>query len=210
MNKEMMFFGDHKLDFKNTNIDDLEYYAISELNKIPVPAKIIDILEDHLIENHLGEGLSRLLSIDKWFSVTFPSIPDTPDYLSILLNTKDHVNTVGPLCMHIYITPEHIELPVIFYLPYAWYSQENIEKIKVIRSYYNSIIKRFGGTHALYTFEHYWQKYYDYDNFVNGSVLLGFEETLKTKFGEKKKSLFSCKQGKFPKYYIDTFSDISA
>jgi hypothetical protein len=36
----MMFFGDHKLDFMNTDIDSLENYAISELNKIPINIKL--------------------------------------------------------------------------------------------------------------------------------------------------------------------------
>jgi len=202
MLSEMMFFSDHKIDFENKNIDAVEHYAITELRKIPVPDKVLDILEDKLISNYLGKPLTRLLSIEKWSPFSFPQIQGVRDF------PKDCVNTVGPMCMHIIITPHHIKLPEIIYDRAEWFSPDNIEKIQSIRTYYHSIINHFGGTHALYTFERSWQKYYNNENLINGSALLGFEEALKLKYGVIKKPLHKYTCDKFPRYYIDTFDDL--
>ena len=202
MLSEMMFFSDHKIDFENNDIDAVEYYAITELRKIPVPDKVLDILEDKLISNYLGKPLTRLLSIEKWSPLSFPHIPGVRDF------PKDCVNTVSPMCMHIIITPHHIKLPEIIYDKAEWFSPDNFEKIQSIRSYYHAIITHFGGTHALYTFERLWQKYYDEEKLINGSALLAFEDSLKTKYGINKKPLHKYTCDKFPRYYIDTFDDL--
>jgi addiction module HigA family antidote len=202
MLSEMMFFGDHKIDFTNNDIESVEYNTIIELQKIPIPAVVLDILEDSLISNFLGNSLSKLVSINKWCPISFPQIFGIRDF------HKDCVNAVGPMCMHIIITSHHIQLPAIIYAKNDFYSPDNLENIQSIRSYYHSIIIHFGGTHALYTFERLWQKYYPVDNYKNGSALLGFEENLIAKYGITKKSLFKYSSDKFPRYYIDTFQDL--
>jgi hypothetical protein len=106
-------------------------------------------------------------------------------------------------------TPHHIILPSIIYRRIDWYSPANKEQVKIIRSYYKTVIRHFGGDHALYVDERI-RKKYGFPSPANGKPALNtFEQTLITKYGISKKSLFDYTHGKYPKYYIDTFNDIA-
>jgi hypothetical protein len=78
----------------------------------------------------------------------------------------------------------------------------------IIRSYYYSIIKHFGGDHALYVDDRIQNKYLDPTLEPSENVLITFEQTLKTKYGVSGKSVFEYTAGKYPKYYFDFFDDI--
>ena len=80
MLSEMMFFCDHNIDFSNNDISAVEYCLITELQKIPVSDKIINILVDSLISNFLGKSLSRLVNIDKWHPISYPQIFGIRDF----------------------------------------------------------------------------------------------------------------------------------
>jgi len=196
-----MFFGNHNINFEDNDIEAVENYVIKELNKIPIPDVLYSILEDNLISKYLGDKLTKLLSIDKWFPIPFHQIPSIQGFL------KDRIVAIGPMCMHMVITPHHIKLPEIIYNKIIWYSPGNREKIQAIRSYYYSIIEHFGGSFALYATEHLWQKYFIANDFLGASTLFSFKEVLKSKYNTNKKSIYNFPHGKYPHYYIDTFND---
>jgi hypothetical protein len=199
-----MFFSNHNINFEDNVIEVIENYVIKELNKIPIPDALYSILEDNLISKYLGDKLAKLLSIDKWFSFPFHQIPDIQGFL------KDKIVVIGPMCMHMVITPHHIKLPELIYNKVLWYSPENKEKIQAIRSYYYSIIEHFSGSFALYATEQLWQKYFITNDFLGASTLYSFKEVLKSRYGTNKKSIYNFPHGKYPNYYIDTFNDIKA
>jgi hypothetical protein len=62
--------------------------------------------------------------------------------------------------LRLVITPRYIILPKVVYKRIDWYSPLNKEIVHILRSYYFSIIKHFGGDHALYVDERKESKYY--------------------------------------------------
>jgi hypothetical protein len=110
--------------------------------------------------------------------------------------------------MRIVFRPEYIILPSTATERVDWYSPYNRERVQIWRSYYYSIINHFGGDHSLYVDERVMRKYYNDFHEPAHTALTAFEQTLTTKYGPQKKSLFDYNHGKFPKYYMDTFADI--
>jgi hypothetical protein len=193
----MKYFSSHKFDFKNNDIYEIQDYIISELNKIPISAKLQDIIISGLINIFLGDMLSFLISQDKWRPMHCPS------YEKGIEIEKQNIFAFGPLGMHFFITPTYMTLPEIIFARIDWYSPNNKEKVQEVRNYYHSIIKVFGGDHVTYADERIWQKYFEED------VSL-FDQTLISKYGINKKPLFSYPHGKCPRYYIDTFNDLNS
>ena len=194
------FFGNHSFNFEEKDIKDLEYFAISELQKIAIPDEIISMGHDALILLFPFGDLSKAFKIDNWYpiSINDPEVRKFP---------KVNVVTFGPMAMRIVFTPNHIILPSSLYKAVEWYSPENKEKVQEWRSYYKTIITHFGGDHALYVKERISDNYYDTKVKPNEYALRAFEKTLISKYGETKKSLFDYPEGKFPKYYIDYFGE---
>jgi hypothetical protein len=198
----LYFFGNHNLDFEKNDIYELEYYAISELRKIPIPDEILYFVYISIIKQFQGMDLSKLTEIENWCPISFRKEPGERDF------PKEHVVSIGPMGLHLVITPHHIMLPAVVYERVDWYSPRNKDIVQIIRYYYHSIISHFSGDHALYVDERKTEKYYDYDILVNGSALIAFEQALITRYGIVRKPIFSYSYGKFPKYYIDTFADL--
>jgi len=197
------FFGNHALDFENSNMDDLKYRTISKLRKIPTPATIQQIVYTSLRSQFPGDNLSKFTDMENWSPVSFPGISS-----SLQKNIDEHIVAFGPLAMRIVFTAHHIILPSIIYQRIDWYSPTNREKIQAIRFYYHQIINHFGGDHALYVDEHITDKYNFPLQISNGSALNVFEQSLIEHYGKTEKTLFDYTHGKYPKYYIDTFNDI--
>jgi hypothetical protein len=192
------FFGNHTLDFANTNYDDLKYYTISELRKLDTPGDLLLIEYDALNVQLKGKDKSIITSIDNWAPLAFPDIPDIPGF-----SMKNHIVAIGPMAMRIVFTTKHILLPSFICERVDWYSPVNKEKVKAIRPYYHALINLFGGDHALYVDENIIDKYYP-----SNSSLASFEQTLVARYGKSRKTLFDYSKGKYPKYYIDTFTDV--
>ena len=110
--------------------------------------------------------------------------------------------------MRIVFTPAYIILPSTICERVEWYSPHNKEQVQSWCLYYYSIITHFGGDHALYVDERIINKHYDIHHVPARTALAAFEQTLQTQYGISKKSLFNYPHGKYPKYYIDTFTDI--
>ena len=194
------FYGNHSLNFENNDIDELEYFTITELRKIAIPEKILQMEYNALLLMSLRHDCSRAFKIDNWYPI---SINDS----EVRKFPKDNVVTFGPMAMRIVINPTHITLPSSLYEPVEWYSPENKEKVQAWRSYYKTIITHFGGDHVLYVDERKTDKYFHTKVKPNEYALEAFEQTLISKYGKTKKSLFDYPQGKFPKYYIDYFGE---
>jgi hypothetical protein len=197
------FYANHNLDFENSDIDHLRYYAISELRKFPTPDIILQIVHNSLCLQFPDGDLSRFESIKNWCPISFPG--SSPEMQKIL---DRHITSIGPLGMRIVFTPQRIILPSIIYDCADWYSPLNKEKVQAIRTYYYTVINHFGGDHALYVDEKITKKYYDTKHTPNSAALNAFEQTLVTRYGTSTKTLFDYLHGKFPKYYIDTFPDL--
>jgi hypothetical protein len=195
----LKFYGNHNLNFEDNDIDTVEYYAITELRKIPIPNEILLAVYDSLVRLFKHGNISKFTEIENWCPVSFPpqGVRNFP---------KQNVVTFGPLGMHLVITPHHIKLPTVLYELADWYTPLNKETVQILRTYYQSVITLFGGDHALYVNEPIFDKYYTYKKQINGSALTAFEQTLKDRYGPNKKPLFSYTPGKYPKYYIDTFT----
>jgi len=196
------FYGNHNLDFENNDINHLEYYTISELRKIPVPEEILAITKEWLLNFFIDGDISKFTSIDNWYPISFKKIPGVRDF------PKEHVVSIGPMGLRLVITPNYIILPTIYTNPVDWYSPHNREKVHIIRSYYFAVIKLFEGDHALYVDDKKSSKFLDNKKVVDGSSLTAFEQVLFTRYGTVDTSLYSFPLGKYPKYYIDTFTDL--
>jgi hypothetical protein len=196
------FYANHTLDFKKTDIYELENAAITELRKIDIPGDILLIVLDSLRLQFPNSDLSAFVGINNWSPISFPEIRGVPEI------PKQYIVSMGPMGLRIVIRPQHIILPSIIYEREDWYSPHNKEKIKIIRSYYHSVISLFGGDHAVYVDEKIINKYYPSKDDFDTSALPSFEQALITQYGSSKKTLFDYAHGKYPKYYIDNFSDI--
>ena len=111
------------------------------------------------------------------------------------------------MTLHLVFTPHVIFLPPVLYEHIDWYSPENREFVNIIRSYYFSVVKLFGGDHVLYADERLWEKYYPDSGTMNGSALTEFEMTLQVYNGKCKKPFYAYKSGKYPRYYVDRFEE---
>ena len=197
------FYGNHTLDFSNNDIKELEYYAISELRKITIPDEILLAEYDSLIKQFPGDDLSVFWKIVNWCPISSPKIPGARPF------TKINVVAVGPMGLYFAITPDYIKLPSVIHERIDWYSPLNRQLVEILRSYFYKIVKLFGGDHAVYVDEHIISKYYDSEKRICNSALSAFEQTLATRYGVNKKTMFSYSHGKYPKYYIDTFTDLT-
>ena len=195
------FYANHTLDFENTDINTLEYHAITELRKIPIPDDILIILLDSLRSQFPGGDLSVFAGIENWSPMSMPEIKGK-------IIQKTNIAAIGAMGMRLVIRPQYIILPPLIYERIDWYSPQNKEKVKTIRSYYHAIISLFGGDHAIYVDEKIGNKYFPSTDNFDKSALSTFEQTLITRYGITKKSLFDYAHGKYPKYYIDHFTDI--
>jgi hypothetical protein len=191
------FYGNHTLPFETNSIDQLEYHVISELRKIDLPDDLLLLLFDAVREQVPGNDISVFTEIENWSPITFPDIPGVRNF------PKKNITAIGTMGMHIVFTPEHIILPPLFYERLGWYSPLHKEEVQLIRSYYFTLVKHFGGDHALYVDDRIVKKYYS-----RNIPLKDFEQTLITRYGTSNKSLFDYTHGKYPKYYIDHFTDI--
>ena len=196
------FFGNHSLDLQEENIDELKYYVILELRKLPIPELVLQIEYSSLCKQFPGDDLSTFLNIKNWNPISFPFIPS----IGKIINRN--IVSIGPMGMRIVFAPHHIILPEIIYERIDWYSPMNKENIQAIRFFYYTIVNHFGGDHALYVDERIRAKFDFSFPYSNGSGLSVFEQSLISRYGISNKSLFDYAHGKYPKYYIDTFSDI--
>jgi hypothetical protein len=196
------FYGNHTLDFETSDHARLEYYAISELRKLPIPDEILLTERESVLSQFSGIDISAVTKIADWCPISFPGFNDEHKIL------KKNVVSIGPMGMRIVFTPEHIILPSSICERVEWYSPNNKEKVQVWRSFYHLIITHFGGDHALYVDDRIINKYYDIHHKPSNTALAAFEQTLISQYGPSKKSLFDYVHGKYPKYYIDNFSDI--
>ena len=110
--------------------------------------------------------------------------------------------------MRIVFTPEHIILPCTIYERVEWYSPRNKEQVQTWRLFFHSIITHFGGDHALYVDERIINKHYNANYTPASTALAAFEQSLISQYNTSKKTMFDYPHGKYPKYYIDTFTDI--
>jgi hypothetical protein len=188
------FFGNHTLDFEKHDYEQLKYYAISELRKLPVPEEILRMQYSSLMERFPANALSAFIDITEWSPVSFPRLSGDPSYL------KKNIVSFGPMGMRIVFTPEYIILPSSIYQRIEWYSPNNKDKVQIWRSFYSSIVTHFGGDHALYVDERVVNKHYN-----TRQPLTAFEQTLKTTYGAPRKTLFEYRHGEYPKYYVDEF-----
>ena len=196
------FYANHTLDFKKTDINELEYQVITELRKIEIPGEILVMVLDSLRLQFPGGDLSMFADIDNWSPISFKEMKGIPEI------PKCHVVSIGPMGLRLVIRPEHIILPSIIYEPVDWYSPLSKDKIQIIRSYYIKIISLFGGDRAIYVDEKIFNKYYPDTDDNDTSALPSFEQALIKQYGTSKKTLFDYAHGKYPKYYIDNFTDI--
>ena len=166
------FYGNHTLDFENSEINDLEKYTILELRKLPIPEAVLQIVYNSLEKQFQGAALSKLSDIEDWCPVSFPGNP-VDDIIP-----KDRILTFGPMGMRIVITSYHIILPSILFEYVDWYSPLNKDKIQAIRSYYYTIINHFGGDHAIYVDEDITNKHFSLRKKTIKPPLAAFEQSL--------------------------------
>jgi len=197
------FYANHALDFETTDYTALKNYAISELRKLPIPDDILLMEHNSLLLQFPSGDISPFTKIADWSPVSFPGT---------LIDRKileRNIVSIGPLGMRIVFTPEYIILPSTIHERVEWYSPHNKEQVQSWRTFYYSIITHFGGDHALYVDEKITNKHYDTHHQPANTALAAFEQTLISQYGSSKKTMFDYSHGKYPKYYIDTFMDIS-
>jgi len=199
------FYGNHSIGFDNKEIETVRYDIITSLRKIPVPDEIILLLYDSLSERFNEKDLSFFFDLNDWRLVM--PFPDKESRLGAA--TRNHIAVIGVLGMPVWFNPHYIILPPLMTNRENWYSPRNAKLVKVIRSYYCSIVHQFGGDHALYIDERMFNKYYDRVRKTGGSRLKAFEEILTERYGINKKLIDAYKHGKYPKYYIDYFTDVT-
>jgi len=196
------FYANHALDFETTEHVALEYYIITELRKIPIPDDIFLMEYDTLRLQFPGVDISHFTNIAEWSPVSFPGLPNAHKILD------KNILSIGPMGIRIVFNPEHIILPSTIYERVEWYSPHNKEKVQSWRIYFYSIITHFGGDHAIYADERIIDKHYDIHHIPANTALAAFEQALIAHYGTSKKTMFDYSHGKYPKYYIDTFTDI--
>jgi len=195
------FYANHALDFETTEHAALEYYAITELRKLPIPDDILLMEYDSLLLQFPDGDISAITKIADWSPISFPGFSDKRKL------TGKNIVALGPMAMRIVFTPEHLILPSTIYERVEWYSPNNKEKVQSWRSFFYSIIAHFGGNHAVYVDEKITNKHYDIHHTPTSTALAAFEQTLISQYGTSKKTMFDYSHGKYPKYYIDNFMD---
>jgi hypothetical protein len=110
------FYSNHNLNFKNNNINTLEYYAISELRKIDIPNEILLMVYDDLRIQLPGIDISKIIKINNWQPISIPDI------------SKKYISTIGPMGLRVIFSSSYIYLPQILYERADWYSPLNREK----------------------------------------------------------------------------------
>ena len=196
------FYANHTLDFETTDINKLEYQVITELRKIPIPDDIHVILLDTLRLQFPSGDLSVIASIENW------SLFSPPEMIVNKKISKTHITAIGSTGIRLVIKPQYILLPSLIYERVDWYSPQNKEKVQSLRSYYKTLISLFGGDHAVYVDEKIFNKYFPSTSIYDKSALTTFEQSLITRYGTSTKTLYDYSHGKYPKYYIDHFTDI--
>lgn len=199
----MNYWGSHAIDFENYNFEDLKYFTIYELRKIDIPEDILLMEYDSMKKQFSGYDTTRLTEIVEWSPVSFPGFTDDKKY------KISNILSIGPMGMSIIFTPEYIILPSTIYVREDWYSPNNKDKVQAWRSYYFEIITHFGGDHALYADQRVVNRHYVSLHKSEITAFAAFEQTLIEHYGVAKKTLFDYPHGKYPKYYIDHFTDIT-
>ena len=70
------FYANHTLDFEATDYADLEYYAISELRKLPIPDDILRMEYNSLLLQFPDGDISAFTKIAEWCPISFPGFSD--------------------------------------------------------------------------------------------------------------------------------------
>jgi len=193
----LAFYANHKLDCTESTINLLTRDVLSKMNQLPIPDEALATAHTSLVSSSPNSDLSRILEIKRWCLLRFPG--SNPEVC------EDRIVSIGPLAMRLVITPDHIMLPSILYYEADWYSPKNKDVVQSIRSYYREMIKMFSGDHALYVKENIAD-----NHFEAHFSLHDFEQYLMTRYGAINTKLFAFGDGKYPKYYIDTFDDIGS
>ena len=194
------FFGNHTLDFKNSDFDELQNYVISQLGNIDIPKDILLMELDSLRLHFSGADLSKFVDIENWCPFSFP------DPIGEHNLPHRNIALIGKMGMNLVFTPKHIRLPGGNYQPLEWYSPHNKEKVQAWRDFYYKIISQFGGDHALYVDDQKTSTYYDP---MEDASLHKFEQALEERYGPPE-SMISLSHGEYLEYYIDTFADLKA
>ena len=203
MGISLNFYSNHNIDFKRHSLLDIRFHGISALRKIPFPDSLVtvtvesypNVFSTHTsVESTLGQ---------EWGPVDVPGV--TPHNVR---NLNPRIIAFGPMVMRIILVPNHIILPSILYDREGFYSPQNKMKVHEIRKYYYRIISLYGGDRAIYVDDRVVNKFnFPADDFKS-SVFKNFENELVERYGENRKHIYSYAQGKFPRYYIDTFDDL--
>ena len=196
------FYGNHDIDFVKNDSDFLKFNIVSLMRQIPIHDVILQMAHASLLSQFPGQDLSKFYSIGEWSPIAFPAIASIRNF-----HTRN-ISLIGPLAMNILFTPNHIFFPSFIRGRTDWYSPLNREKVQAHRSYFYTVINQFGGNHALYVDERIEKKFNYPSSKSNDSALADFEQALIARYGTNKKTIFDFPHGKYPKYYIDYFTDI--
>jgi hypothetical protein len=139
---------------------------------------------------------------DRWqfsdFSLDgFLGIPDKRKVFAI----------IGPYGLMLRISDTYIEFMTPIYSRPDWYSPDNAQSVIEWRRYFKQIITLLGGSQALYITQAYFDKYHDFFRDLNISFAEKIETIIK-RHGAVNKPFTYYGNGKYPRYFLDTFTNL--
>jgi hypothetical protein len=195
----MIFLGEHSIDFLTQPKEKIIISIGSRLSEYkPLNAKFYRQFEQRAYKNipYLIQG-----DTGKW------------SYSDVSLNGKYGINRTvfiigGTFGFILRISAVFIEFLYPIYKINDWYLNDNKEEVMEWRIFFKQMVYLLGGSKALYITSLYFSKYHDF--FANPSKTFNQKlDDIIAKHGPVKKAFQDFATSKHPRYFIDTFPDLS-
>jgi hypothetical protein len=199
MNNNMIFLGEHSIDFLTQPKEKI----ITSIGSCLSGYKTLNAEFYRQFEQKSYKDIPHLIQGDtgKW------------SYSDVSLNGKYGTNRTvfilgGTFGFILRISAAFIEFLYPVYKLNDWYSNDNKEEVTEWRIFFKQMVYLLGGSKALYITSAYFSKYHDF--FTNPSRTFNQKlDDMIAKHGSVKKAFQDYANSKHPRYFIDTFTDLS-
>jgi hypothetical protein len=196
----MSLLGSHSIDFSGTSQKVIETIGTS-LSRYQFENLQFFIT----YEQTSFEGIEHLRTAhknDRWQFSDF----SLAGFLGIS-DKRKVIAAVGPYGLMLRISDTYIEFLTPVYSRTEWYSPDNHQDVIEWRKCFKQIIALMGGSEAIYITQAYFEKHHDFFRDLNYSFSEKIE-TLVKKHGAANKPFTHYGNGKYPRYFLDTFLDL--